>query len=173
MTRKRLTDAELDSLLVRTLSRLHGQGPSRGFGQRVLARVRLPQPYPVRLARRARAWVCEPRRAFALAGGYAAAATVALAFAVPWLAAHVTAIDVGFNWVTAQALSAMRALAYAAAQWAVASGVTRFLENVPLRGASLWLAGSLLTACYVACAVGLRILLRAPRTNNVAVRVDA
>ena len=173
MTRKRLTDAELDTLVVRALSRLPARGPSPAFGQRVMARVQLPQPYPVLALRRARAWVSEPRRALALASAYIVVATAALAVTLPWLAGHVSAIGAGFDWVTAQALSAVRALGYAAAELAVASGVTRFLAAVPLRGPALWAIGALLAAGYAGGLVGMRFLLRAPRVQHVAVHVDA
>ena len=173
MTRKRLTDEELDTLVVRALSRLPAIGPSPAFGQRVMARVHLPQPYPVLALRRARVWVSEPRRALALASAYIVVATAALAVTLPWLIRHVGVIGGGFDWVTAQALGAVRALAYAAAELAVASGVTRFLSAVSLRGPALWAVGAVLAVGYAGGLVGLRFLLRAPRARHVAVHVDA
>jgi len=173
MTRKRLTDEELDALVLRALSRLPSHGPSPVFLQRVMARVHLPQPYPVLALRRARAWVSEPRRALALASAYIVVATAGLAVAVPWLIGHVSAIGTGFDWVSAQAVGAMRTLGYAAAEFAVTSGLTRALSAVPLRGPALWAVGAILAIGYAAGLVGLRFLLRAPRAHHVAVHVDA
>jgi hypothetical protein len=117
--------------------------------------------------------VSKPKRALALATGYIVVATAALAVALPWLAGHWGVIGGGLDWAAAQTQGVVRAFAYAAAEWAVASGVTRFVAEVPLRGPALWLAGGLLAVCYAGCLGGLRILLRAPKTSHVSVHVEA
>ena len=173
MSRKQLTDAELDGLVVRSLSRLPPHAPSRAFQGRVMNRVQLPQPRPVTVYRRARAWVAQPRRAVALAAAYAVAATVALALAVPWLVTHSPAIGFAFDWTVARCLGLVREAALGFAAWTVSSGLTRLVKSLPLSGLQVWAAVFALTTGYAGCVVGLHFLLRAPRGKDVPIQVQA
>lgn len=173
MSRKRLSDEELDALIVRAISRLPTDGPARGFADRVLARVELPGPRAVALFGRLRAWVSRPERAFALAGSYAVVAAVALAVVAPWLAANSTAIGYAFDWTVARSLAPLRQFALGLAGWAVSSGVAGVVNTVARSGPQVWLGGLLLTVGYAASAVGLHLLLRAPRRKDASVRIRA
>ena len=68
MTDKHLEQDDLDRLIIRELSRLPSFAPSRDFGDRVMAQVRLPEPKAVVVFRRARAWALQPRRALGAGG---------------------------------------------------------------------------------------------------------
>ena len=173
MSSKQLTDEELDALVVRSLSRLPALAPSRAFEAGVMARVRLPQPRPIALYRRTRAWVSQPRRALVLAGGYAALALVALGVAVPWLIAHGPHVGFGVDWITARGLGLVRDASTAFVAWALSSGLARRVQSLPLTTpAALAVAGAV-TAGYAGCAVGLRVLLRAPRGHDAPVPIQA
>ena len=169
MIHKQLGDAELDATVVRALSRLPLHAPSRGFADRVMARVQLPQPSPVVLYRRARAWAAQPRHALALAGGYAASALVAMAFVVPWLLAHLPAIGFTAEWVAGRASGAARRGLLTISQRAASSGAADLLQS--LSGGRLWLAVTALTLGYAGCAAGLHYFLRTPRGKDVPVQL--
>lgn len=169
MIHKQLGDAELDAAVVRALSRLPSRAPSRGFADRVMARVQLPQPSPVVLYRRVRAWAAEPRHALALAGGYAASALVAMAFVVPWVLAHLPAIGFVAEWVAGQASGAARRGLLTISQRAASSGAADLLQS--LSGGRLWLAVTALTLGYAGCAAGLHYFLRTPRGKHVPVQL--
>jgi len=169
VTDKQLTDAELDAAVVRALSRLSPFAPSHGFGDRVMARVQLPQPAPVVLYHRARAWAAQPRHALALAGGYAASALLATAVVVPWLLARLPEIGFTAEWVAGRLTAAARQGLLTLAQWAASSGAADLLGSLSLSGGRLWLAISSLTLGYAGCAVGLHYLLRTPRGKDVPV----
>jgi hypothetical protein len=173
VSRNRLSDEELDALLVRAISRLPSERPARGFADRVLARVRLPGPGPVALLGRLRAWVSHPTRPFALAASYAVVAVVALALVVPWLATHSTAIGYALDWMVARSLVLVREVALGAAGWAVSSGIAGVVDSAALSGPRLWLGGLVLTAGYALSAAGLGFLLRAPRRKDAYVRIQA
>ena len=168
---KRLPDSELDAIVVRALSRLPAYTPSRGFAGRVMARVQLPQPAPVVIYRRVRSWAAQPRHAMALAGAYAASAAVAMAVVVPWLLAHLPAIGFAGQWAMTRVSGAAREALLAAAGWAVTSGATDLFRSLQLTGGRLWLAVGALTVGYAGCAVGLHVLLRAPRGKDVPVQL--
>lgn len=170
MTYKDLADSELDARVIRELSRLPSLAPRPGFSDRVMTRVRPPQPRAVVLFHRARHWASEPRRALALAGGYAVAATAALVAFVPWVFRNSAALRVASDWVTVQAFGALRDWTLALAGWAVTSGVSDWFKNLDIGGGQLALAGGLVTAGYGACALGLHYLLRAPRGTNAPVQ---
>ncbi len=173
MSRKQLTDTELDALVVRSLSRLPVRAPSRGFSKRVMDRVQLPSPRPVRAFQRVRSWVAQPRRALALAGAYVVAATVALVIAVPWLITHSPAIGFVFNWMAARGSTLARDVAVSAARWAVSSGFAELFGSVPLKTTHVWILAFGATAAYAGCAIGLHFLLRAPREKHVPAHVQA
>jgi hypothetical protein len=168
-----LSDKEFDTLVVRELSRLPAHAPSRGFADRVMARVQLPQPRAVVLWRRARAWALEPRRAFVLAGAYAAAASIGLILAVPWVLQQAPALGAAVDWVAARVAGGVRELALDAAGWMVASGVAARMRDVSLSATQLWAGGILFAVAYAGCAFGLHRLLRAPKVAHASVRVDA
>lgn len=173
MSRKPMTENELDAMLVRALSRLPGQRPTRGFDERVLSRVQLAAPRPVLAARRLRSWALHPQHALALAGAYAVLATIALAVSVPWLVANVAAVRTTLDWVVVRGAAIGREAFLTGAQWAVSSGLTQVLDLVPRQGPALWAAALLVSVGYAGCAVGLHYLLRAPRPGHASVRVDA
>lgn len=166
VTRKSLTEAELDALVVRALSRLPSHAPSRGFDARVMARVQLPRPRPVVLYQRARAWVSQPRRALALAGAYVVFASVALVFTVPWLLENIPAFQFATQWAVQSAGSFLRETSLGVASWWMSSGLADAARVVPRSGPRLWLALGSLTAVYAGSAVGLHLLLRAPRVTH-------
>ncbi len=173
MSHKPLNDTELDAFVVRALSRLPAHAPSRRFADSVMARVQQPQPRPVVVYRRARAWVSQPRRALTLAGAYVAAATVALVVAVPWLVQHSPALQLGLDWTLAQAGGLIRDASLGLASWWVGSGLADATRAVPRSGAKLWLSLVSLTTVYGGCAVGLHLLLRAPRVAHASVPLQA
>ncbi len=170
MTDNGLHDADFDTRLVRELSRLPSWSPSPGFADRVMARVRLPQPRSVVLWNRARAWALEPRRALAIGASYAAAASVALAFFVPWLLAHSAAIRLAADWTTSQVTTGLRDWTFAAAGWIASTGFADWVRSLPIGRGGYVAAGLGLTAAYAGCAIGLRYLLRAPRRAHVESR---
>jgi hypothetical protein len=164
---KPLTDNEMDAVVVRALSRLGPHAPSRSFASNVMARVALPQPGPVVVFRRARAWASQPRHAMALAGGYALSAIVAMAVVVPWLAGQLPAIRFVADWLAARGGELVRQGIVTAAEWSVASGLSGLVRSLPLSGPGIWVAGILLVLAYAGCAVGLHFLLRAPKARDV------
>lgn len=172
MTHKRMSDTELDALVVRSLSRLPLHGPSRSFSNKVMNRVALPSPRAVMAWRRARAWALEPRRAFILAGGYAVVAAIALSVAVPWLVRHSPAIAFAYDWTVARAGGLLRDVALGVARWTVSSGVAGVFKSIPLSARSAWALAFGATAAYAGCAVGLHYLLRAPGNKHATAQLS-
>lgn len=166
-----LDDSGLDARVIRELSRLPSLSPRAGFGERVMSRVRPPQPGAVVLFRRARAWASEPRRALALAGAYALSATAALAFVLPWLFANSATLRSGVDWATVRVLGALREWALAAATWSFSSGLVDWFRSLDVGSGRLVAAGAFVTAGYAACALGLHFLLRAPRGTNAPAKL--
>ncbi|HWO88056.1 MAG TPA: hypothetical protein VNL98_02780 [Gemmatimonadales bacterium] len=174
MTRKPLSDEELDLLVVRALSRLPAVSPSRGFSDRVMARVQLPPPRPLALIARARAWLSEPRRAIAFAVGYAIAASIALIITVPWLLTSVPEVRTAAQWLGSQLAAAGRDLVISTAGWAVKAGLTGALRGLSLSDPAFWVACFGVSAAYTACVVGLQRVLHAPaRRSDASARVSA
>lgn len=173
MSRKQLTDQELDALVVRSLSRLPALSPSRGFEAAVMARVVFPQPRPVALYRRAWAWAAEPRRAMVLAGSYAVAALVALGTVVPWLIAHSPHISFGLDWALGRSLALVHQASAAFAGWTLSSGLAERLQSLPVSTPAALAAGSLIATAYAGCAVGLHFLLRTPRGLDATLPAEA
>lgn len=172
MTRKMLTDEELDRLVVRALSSLPVLAPSRGFADRVMARVQLPPPWPVRMSRRLRSWLAKPRHAAAAAAAYSAAAIVALAVAGPWLLANVPAARSAASWVASQMNDVAREALLRAASWAVSAGLADAARGISLTGPAFWVGCFGISAAYAACVLGLRRVLREPaRENDASVRI--
>ena len=167
VSRKPLTDNEMDAVVVRALSRLGPLAPSRAFAANIMSRVALPQPGPVVLFRRARTWAAEPRHALALAGGYALSAIIAMAVVVPWLVGQLPAIRFVADWLVARGGELVRQGMVTAAEWSVASGLTGLVRSLPLSGPGVWVAGVLLVLAYAGCAVGLHFLLKAPKAKDV------
>jgi hypothetical protein len=173
VTRKQLTDTELDALVVRSLSRLPAYAPSRAFAGKVMDRVQLPSPRPVTFYRRVRGWALQPRRAMALAGAYALTAVIALGVAVPWIFRHSPAIRFAFDWTVARGGALMRDLAIAVASFAVSSGLAGAFRSIPLSGPQMWALAFGATAVYAGCAIGLHYLLRAPRERHATANAQA
>ena len=173
MSRKLLTDEELDAQVVRSLSRLPAHAPSRAFENKVMCRVQLPQPRPVTFYRRARTWVAQPRRAALLACTYALTATVALVVAVPRLLNNSPAIRFAFDWTVNRSVGGIRQAALGLASWTVSSGIAGAFKSIPLTAGQLWVAAIALTAAYAGCAIGLHFLLRAPRGKDAPVQIQA
>lgn len=168
MTHNSLGDAAVDALVIRELSRLPSLSPSAGFSNRVMSRVRLPQPKAVVLYHRAKAWALEPRRALALAGAYAVSATAALALFLPWLIGHSAAVRFAADWMTTRVMGGLRDWMLAGASWAMSSGLTDWFRSLSLSGGRLAVAAAVLTAVYAGCAALLHVLLRAPRGAHAA-----
>lgn len=173
MTRKRLSDNEMDALVVRSLARLPRRAPARGFSDRVMNRVQLPPARPLLVYRRARAWLAQPRRALTLAAGYALAATVALLVAVPWVLANSPAISFAVDWTAGRMGALVRDVVLGAAGWAVSSGLTGLFREIKLSGPQFWAAAGLLAVGYAGAAVGLHALLRTPRGTDAPAKLSA
>ena len=173
LTRNYLSNEELDALVVRSLSRLPTFGPSRFLTAKVMSRVQLPAPRAVRAWRRGRAWLAQPKRALALAGGYALCATIALIVAVPWLVENSPAIAFAYDWVVSRGGALLRDAALALAGWAVSSGVADAVRSVPLSATSVWVLAFAVTAAYAAGAISLHFLLRAPREKHAPARIPS
>lgn len=169
MSRKQLNDAELDALVVRSLSRLPALGPSRAFPSKVMNRVQLPSPRAVQVWRRTRAWLAQPRRAVVIAGTYAVAAAIGLIIAVPWLLQHSPALSLAYDWTVAAGGALLRDAMLGIANWTVSSGIAGLFKSVPRSGPSMWVLAFGATAAYAGCAIGLHYLLRAPRTKHASV----
>lgn len=166
MSDKQLTDSELDTLVVRSLSRLPAYAPSRVFGDKVMNRVQLPSPRAVKAIGRARSWVAQPRRALALAGAYVLLTSVALVVSVPWVFRHSPAIRFAFDWVIGRGGAVVRDALVGIASWTVSSGLAGMIKSIPLSGTQLWALAFGATAGYAGCAIGLHHLLRAPRDKH-------
>ena len=169
MTHKHLDDSELDALVLRELSSLPSLAPSRGFEDRVMARVSLPKPAALVLLQRAGTWVMQPRRAVALATAYALCVVVTVALAAPWVAAHAGAIGVATAWVTARAGAWLDAATLAVASWAVRSGLADAVRSVAGTGPRLWAELATLSLAYAAGGLGMHALLKAPRRSDASV----
>jgi hypothetical protein len=169
VTHKHLDDSELDALVLRELSCLPGLAPSRGFEDRVMARVILPRPAAVVLLQRAGAWIRQPRRAVALATAYAACVVVSVALAAPWVAAHSGVIGVAAAWAAARAGAWLDAATLAVATWAVRSGIADAVRSAAGTGPRLWAEVATLTLAYAGGGFGLHVLLKAPRRSDASV----
>ncbi len=172
MTRKPLSDNEMDALVLRALARLEDRGPSRAFAGKVMNRVQLAPARPLVQYRRATRWLTQPSRALALAGGYAVAASIALFVLFSLVLANGPSVIPGLDWLLAGAGALVRDVGIALAGWAVSSGIVSLAREIPLSGARLWLGAGLLAALYAGCAFGLHVLLRPPRGND-AVKLPA
>jgi hypothetical protein len=168
-----LSDAEMDVLVVRALSRMPRYAPSRGFADRVMSRVRMPQPRSLVLSRRALAWAAQPRRALALAGAYVVAAVLGLAVAVPWLLASVPSLRVVYDQAAGRIAAWAGDLLLSVASWWVSSGFAEATTALPTSGFSLWLTIGAVTFAYTGAAVGLHFLLRTPKAAHAPARVSA
>lgn len=169
MRDKQLTPDELDALIVRELSRLPIYAPSRSFADSVMAQVLLPEPRALVALRQARAWAAQPRRALALASGYAALAVITLGVAVPWLFAHAPSIGFAASWLQERAFGAVREGAIGVAGSFMASSLYDFVRSLSLSSGNLALIFGGLSLGYAACIFGLHQLLRAPRGKDVTV----
>jgi hypothetical protein len=168
VTDKQLAAGDLDALVLRELSRLPVFGPSRGFADHVMARVRRPQAAAVVVLRRAGAWALQPRRAVSLAAAYAVCVAVGLRLALPWVSAHASALSFISNWLVARANALLDAAALTVGSWAVQVGATDAIHSVATAGPRLWAGVAALTIGYAACGYGLRVLLRTPRRKDVS-----
>jgi hypothetical protein len=169
VTDKQLDAGDLDLTVLRELSALQSFAPSRGFSDRVMARVRLPQPASVVLFRRAGAWMMQPRRAVALATAYAASVVIALRLALPWLEVHAPALKLGVAWLGTQLGALGDAVALSAADWAVRSGAAEAVRTAASSGKILP-ALAALTIGYAVGGYGFYALLRTPRRNDALAR---
>jgi hypothetical protein len=163
---KHLGDADPDAAVIRALSRLGSLSPGPGFSDRVMSRVRLPEPRSVALMTRAVRWAREPRRAFMLAGGYAVSAAAALVALVPWLLQNVSAIRLGLDWAGGLVLRLIGDGAVAATSWTLSSGVAEWFSSISLGGTQVVLVFAAGGSVYAGCAALLHVLLRAPRSGG-------
>jgi len=166
VTHEQWSDSELDARVLRELSRLPGLAPSRGFEDRVMARVVLPKPAAVVLLRRAGAWIVQPRRAVALAAAYALCVVVTVALGAPWVAAHGTVIGGAVAWVAGRVRAWLDATALAVAAWAVRSGLAAAVRAAAGTGGRLWAEVATLALAYAAGGFGMHVLLKAPRRSD-------
>jgi hypothetical protein len=169
VTDKYLEQDDFDRLITRELSRLPSFAPSRGFGDRVMAHVRLPDPYAVVVFRRARAWALQPRRAFALAGAYAACAAIALGVVVPWGLEHAPSLSYGAGLAWTRLSAAASDLGIRLAGWVLSSRYYETLRSLPVRREHLVPLAALLTVAYAAAGVALHRLLKSPGGKRVPV----
>ena len=166
---KQLDAGDLDYAVLRELTALRSFAPSRGFSDRVMARVSLPQPAAVVLFRRAGAWVMQPRRAVTLAVAYAASVVIAVRLALPWLAAHAPALKLGAAWVGTQVGALFNSVALSAADWAVRSGAADAVRAAASSG-KVWPALAALTIGYAVGGYGFYALLKTPGRTDALVR---
>jgi hypothetical protein len=166
---KHLEPNDLDGFIVRELSRLPSLEPTRGFAERVMAQVRLPEPKAVVALRRARAWVLQPRRALALGAAYAACAVVALGFAVPWVLQHSASISYAAGLAADKALEAARSVGMALAARLLASPSWETLRSLPVLREHLVPLLALLSVAYAGAGVALHRLMKAPGGKRVPV----
>jgi len=165
---KQLDAGDLDLRVLRELTALRSFAPSRGFPDRVMARVRLPQPAALVLLRRAGAWAIQPRRAVTFATAYAASVAIALRLTLPWLSSHWSAVKLAVSWIGTQIGSLANTLALTGADWAVRSGVTDAVRTAAASG-KMWPALAALSIGYAAGGYGFYVLLKAPgRTDALA-----
>jgi hypothetical protein len=169
VTDKYLEQDDFDRLITRELSRLPSFAPSREFGGRVMAHVRLPDPKAVLVFRRARAWALQPRRALALAGSYATCAAIALGFAVPWVLQHAPSLSYGAGLALAKITGAASDLGMALAGWVLSLRSYETLRALPVRREHLVPLAALLTVAYAAAGVALHRLLKSPGGKSVPV----
>lgn len=165
MRDKKLDAGDLDMTVLRELTALRSFAPGRGFSDRVMAQVRLPQPAAVVLFRRAGAWVMQPRRAVALATAYAATVVIALRLAVPWLEAHTSALKLGVAWVGTQVGGLFNTAALGVADWAVRSGAADAVRSAASSGVVVP-ALAALTIGYAVGGYGFYALLKTPGRND-------
>ena len=163
---KQLHHSDLDALVLRELSSLTSLTPSRGFQDRVMARVSLPKPAAVVLLQRARAWALQPRRAVALASAYAACVVATVLLATPWVLAHASFLTLGASWTVSHVGGWLDAAALAVASWGVRSGVVDALRSAAGSGTRLWATLATVTISYAAGGYGLHVLLKAPRRSD-------
>lgn len=165
---KQLDAGDLDLTVLRELTALRSFAPSRGFSDRVMARVRLPQPAALVLFRRAGAWVMQPHRAVTLATAYAGSVVIAVRLAVPWLEAHASALKLGTAWIGTQLSALFNSVAMTAADWAVLSGAADAVRAAASSG-KMWPALAALTIGYAVGGYGFYALLKTPgRTDALA-----
>ncbi len=169
MTDKRLDAVDLDAMVLQELTALRSFAPGRGFPDRVMARVRLPQPKALVLFKRAGAWVVQPRRAVALATAYAASVVVAVRLGLPWLADHSASLKLAASWVGARLSSLADTVALTTADWAVQSGVAEAVRSAAASG-KLWPGVLALAVGYAVCGYGFYALLKSPGRSDALAR---
>jgi hypothetical protein len=169
VTNRDLDALDSDALVLRELSRLPSYSPSRGFQDRVMARVTLPRPTALVLLGRAGAWVTQPRRAVAFATAYAFGVLVAVSLAAPWVVAHAALFGAAASWVAGQVGGWLDSAVLAVAGWAVRSGVAGALRSLGGEGVRLWVGVALAAGAYAASGYGLHVLLKAPRRSDAQV----
>ena len=166
MTDKQLDDSDLDLMVLRGLSSLPGLAPSRGFEDRVMARVSLPKPAPLVRLQRAGAWALQPRHAAALATGYAACVLATVLLAGPWVSAHASFVTLGTSWIIGHVGSWIDAGLMALASWGVRSGLVPALRTALGTGPRLWATVATAAIVYAGSGYGLHVLLKAPRRSH-------
>ena len=169
MSDRQLNPAELDALVLRELSSLPGLAPSRGFQDRVMARVIMPKPAALVVLRRAGAWVTQPRRAFVLASAYALCVLVAVSLGGPWVAAHVGSVGQAAEWLSGHLWGWVDGGVTALAGWAMRSGLVESLRTLAGSGPRLWAEVATVTIAYAAGGYGLHALLKAPERSEADV----
>ncbi len=169
MTDKQLDADDLDLTVLRELTALRSFAPGRGFADRVMARVSLPQPAAVVLVKRAGAWVLKPSRVVALATAYAASVAIVLRLVVPWVLNHSSALQLGVAWVGRQLGALANVVSLTAADWAVQSGVAEAVRTASASHA-LWPTVVALSIGYAVGGYGFYTLLKAPGRSDALAR---
>jgi hypothetical protein len=169
VTNRHLDPAELDALVLRELSSLPSFTPSRGFGERVMARVSLPRPMAVVALRRVTGWLMQPRRVVALASAYAFSVVVIVGLAGPWLGAHAWMLGGVSSWAVAHLSAWLNGAMATAAGWVIRSRLPEALQSLAGVGPKLWAGLVASSLAYAASGYGLHRLLRAPRRSDANV----
>ena len=166
---KQLDAGDLDLTVLRELTALRSFAPSRGFADRVMARVSFPQPAAVVLVRRAGAWVMKPSRVVTLATAYAASVAIVLRFALPWIMSHSSALRLGVAWAGRQLGAFGNLVSLTVADWAVRSGVAEAVRAASASHA-VWPTVAALSIAYAAGGYAFYTLLKAPGRSDALAR---
>jgi hypothetical protein len=158
---------ETEREIVTLLGALPLIGPAPGFADRVMARVRVPEPSAARSLRSFRSRVFATRRTAALAASLLVLVAGSMAGSVVWTLGHQDTLAALYAWLASQA---------GQAAWLGVRGLaSNFIEQPWFAGfktlaaspARLGLASALAMAVYVGGVLALRRLLALP-TQQVA-----
>jgi hypothetical protein len=98
--------AQLEREIVEQLSALAPLVPSAGFADRVMASVKVADPFALRTLRTVRQRIFATRRSIAIAAGLALAVVGSMAASIAWSLANQELLTSAGNWVLAQGTQA-------------------------------------------------------------------